>query len=273
MFKIGEFAKLNRITISTLRHYDAMNLIKPVKTDELTGYRYYSAEQMPLLSRILRLKEMGFSLEEITLIIKGNTDKEALMELLCLKQTEVQDAISREEERLNSLKDYMSYLNQEGKAMEYDVLLKKTDNIKVAGLRDLIPDYTAQGPLWEELGNYINKNHGKMVPPCMVIYYDSKELLNAVDAEVLEGITGELKGSDRVNVRYLEPVQAACVVHKGPYSALSHAYEALSVWIEEKGYEIAGPQRELYLKGEWDSEREEDYITELQIPVEKKKLP
>jgi DNA-binding transcriptional MerR regulator len=149
MFKIGEFAKLNRITISTLRHYDAMNLIKPVKTDELTGYRYYSAEQMPLLSRILRLKEMGLSLEEITLIIKGNTDKDALMELLCLKQSEVQDAISREEERLNSLKDYMSYLNQEGKAMEYDVLLKKTDNIKVAGLRDLIPEYTAQGPLWE----------------------------------------------------------------------------------------------------------------------------
>lgn len=270
MFKIGEFAKLNRITISTLRHYDFMDLLKPVKTDEMTGYRYYSAKQMPRISRILKLKEMGFSLEEITLILKGNVDRDALLELLSRKEKEIQNVISREEERLNSLKDFVSYLDQEGKTMEYDVLLKKTDKIKVAGLREFISERGNQEHLWTELVDYINKNHGRMIPPCMVIYYDSKGPENAIDAEVLEGITGELKGNERVSVRYLEPLEAVCVVHKGPYSTLSRAYEALSDWIEGKGYKLAGPHRELYLKGEWDSDSEDEYITELQIPVEKK---
>lgn len=269
MFKIGEFAKLNRVTIAALRHYDVLNLLKPVKTDDLTGYRYYSALQMPTLNRILRLKDMGFSLEEILLIVKENKGKETLKELLTLKQTQVQDNINREKERLNMLKGYMEYLDQEGITMEYDVIFKKTEEIRVAGLRDIIPNYPEQGHLWEELVGYIEDNHGKIVPPCMVIYYDNKNIENAVDAEVLEGIAGELKGSDRVSVRNLESVEAACVVHKGPYTTISQAYKAVSSWIEENGYTINGPQRELYLKGEWNSESQEDYITEIQIPIKK----
>ena len=270
MFKIGEFAKLNRVTIATLRHYDVLNLLKPVKTDELTGYRYYSAEQMTILNRILNLKDMGFSLEEILLIVKENKGKETLKELLAFKQSQIQDNIDREQERLNLLKGYMEYLDQEGTTMEYDVIFKKTEEIKVAGLRDIIPDYPEQGHLWEELVSYIESNKGKIIPPCLVIYYDNKELENAVDAEVLEAITGELKGSDRVNVRKLESVPAACVIHKGPYKTIGQAYKAASSWIEENGYTINGPQRELYLKGEWNSESEEEYITEIQLPVEKK---
>lgn len=270
MFKIGEFAKLNRITISTLRHYDAINLLKPVRIEEATGYRYYSAEQMPYLSRILRLKEMGFSLDEITLIMEGDGDKDGLMRLLSLRQTQIQDNIAREEERLINLKDFMRDLKQEGNAMEYNILLKKTDSIKVAGLRDFISGYTEQGPLWEELVSYINENHGKIVPPCIAIYYDNKGSESLVDAEVLESISGDLKGNERITVRYLESVEAACVVHKGSYGKLGQAYNALSAWIEEKDLKIAGPQRELYLKGEWDSDSEEEYITEIQIPVVKK---
>ena len=59
-------------------------------------------------------------------------------------------------------------------------------------------------------------------------------------------------------------------MHKGSYGKLGQAYNALSAWIEEKELKIAGPQRELYLKGEWDSDSEEEYITEIQIPVVKK---
>ncbi len=77
-----------------------------------------------------------------------------------------------------------------------------------------------------------------------------------------------MEGNGRIKVRYLEGVeQMACIVHKGPYQTLGLAYTALSKWIQENGYTISGPQRELYLKGEWDSESTGDYITEIQIPV------
>ena len=64
MFRIGEFSRIGCVTIDTLRHYDALDLLKPAKVDPLTGYRYYSAKQLQSLNRIIALKEVGFSLEE-----------------------------------------------------------------------------------------------------------------------------------------------------------------------------------------------------------------
>lgn len=46
MFKIGDFSKLSSISIRMLRHYDKVELLQPVKVDEQSGYRYYSASQL-----------------------------------------------------------------------------------------------------------------------------------------------------------------------------------------------------------------------------------
>jgi effector-binding domain-containing protein len=270
MFKIGDFAKLNRVSVSALRFYDTAGLLKPIKTDDFSGYRYYSAEQMPRLNRILTLKEMGFSLEEILLIIDSQHPKDSFSLLMEIKYKEIQGKIKEEQDRLLKLKTFMDYYKQEEAMINYDVLLKKVDTIKVAGRRDLVSDYGAQGPLWEELVTYIESNHVKMVPPCMAIYYDEPADNNLVDLQVVEPIVGTLKGNDRITVGDLAAVEEmAYVVHKGSYQSISLAYKAISKWIEDNGYHIVGPQRELYLKGEWDSESEEEYITEIQVPVSK----
>ena len=65
MFKIGDFSMLSRISVKTLRYYDEIGLLKPVNVDQFTGYRYYSADQLPRLNYIVALKDMGLSLEEI----------------------------------------------------------------------------------------------------------------------------------------------------------------------------------------------------------------
>lgn len=65
MFKIGEFSKLSLVPAKTLRYYDQIGLLKPNEVDHFTGYRYYSASQLPRLNRILALKDLGLSLEEI----------------------------------------------------------------------------------------------------------------------------------------------------------------------------------------------------------------
>ena len=65
MIRIGDFSKLSRVSVKTLRFYDEMGLLKPVEVDRFTGYRYYEFDQLPRLYRILALKDLGFSLEEI----------------------------------------------------------------------------------------------------------------------------------------------------------------------------------------------------------------
>jgi len=53
VIKIGDFSKLSRASVKTLRYYDEMGLLKPVEVDRFTGYRYYSFAQLPRLNRVL----------------------------------------------------------------------------------------------------------------------------------------------------------------------------------------------------------------------------
>ncbi len=62
--RIGEFAKLKNVTTETLRHYDRVDLLKPVEIDSETGYRYYSVFQSAKLASIIELKALGFSIGE-----------------------------------------------------------------------------------------------------------------------------------------------------------------------------------------------------------------
>jgi DNA-binding transcriptional MerR regulator len=65
MLKIGEFANLFNISIKTIRFYEEKELFKPYYIDKYTGYRYYDAKNIDEMSRILYLKNLGFSLDEI----------------------------------------------------------------------------------------------------------------------------------------------------------------------------------------------------------------
>ena len=62
MIRIGDFSKLSRVSVKTLRYYDEMGLLKPLYVDRFTGYRFYEYHQLLRLNRILALKDLGFSL-------------------------------------------------------------------------------------------------------------------------------------------------------------------------------------------------------------------
>ena len=65
LYRIGEFASQCGLTVKTLRYYDEIGLLKPVKVDDFTGYRYYSDRQLDDVELIKILKTCGFTLEEI----------------------------------------------------------------------------------------------------------------------------------------------------------------------------------------------------------------
>ena len=82
MFLIGEFARIGQVSTAQLRRYDRMGLLQPQKVDSMTGYRYYSATQLPQLNRILALKELGLTLEQIGRALNENISSEELRGML-----------------------------------------------------------------------------------------------------------------------------------------------------------------------------------------------
>src|SRR5258708_11227624 len=100
MLKIGELSRLSRVTVQTLRHYDDLGLLKPSQVDTFTGYRYYLPNQLLRLYRILALKDLGFSLEQIAKLLENDLSTQELRGMLKMKQVEIEQHLEEEQARL-----------------------------------------------------------------------------------------------------------------------------------------------------------------------------
>lgn len=92
---IKEFARLCGCNPQTLRYYDHVNLLKPVKVDQWSGYRFYEEEQALAFVKIKNLQKAGFTIEEI----KELLDKD---NLVIYKAFDAK--IAEEEKRLQEIK-------------------------------------------------------------------------------------------------------------------------------------------------------------------------
>ncbi|PIG92344.1 MerR family transcriptional regulator [Gloeocapsopsis sp. IPPAS B-1203] len=265
MLKIGDFSKLSHVSIKALRLYDQMGLLKPVDIDKFTGYRYYSAHQLPRLNRILALKDLGFSLEQIAKLLDEISPAQ-IQGMLRLKQAELEQIVAEEQARLQRVAVRLEQIEQEDKIPDYDVVLKTIAPIKVAAIREIIPSFHAVVGLYNELLEYLQRQRVKESRYFAGIWHDTAYKDTDIDWEFAIAVE-EVCSSDRIKVYELPRVEMACVVHNGSYNTINLAYAALPVWIEANGYNIAGSNREVYIVG-GNQQDDESYVTEVQFPVE-----
>jgi DNA-binding transcriptional MerR regulator len=272
MIRIGDFSKLSRVSIKTLRFYDEMGLLEPVEVDRFTGYRYYDFHQLRRLYRILALKDLGFSLEEIGRLLEGDLPTEQMRGMLKLRQAEIRQRVEEEAERLVRVDLWLRQIEQEECMSKYDVVIKKVEPVKVASVRAIIATPPEQGPLWQELGTYLAQKRVQPVGPCFTLYHDEDHKDRDWDVEVCEQIGDDLAPTKPVNIRTLPAIETmACVVHHGPFVTIGEAYDALLKWVDENKYQIVGPGRELYLRTPKPdgNQNDPDTVSEIQFPVEK----
>jgi effector-binding domain-containing protein len=271
MIKIGDFSKLSLVSVKTLRYYDEMGLLQPLETDRSTGYRYYSLDQLPRLNRILALKDLGFSLEQIAPALSNGITLEQLRGMLRLKQAEQQQRVQEEQERLVRVEARLRQIEMEASVLKYDVVIKKLEPVKVASVRRIIENPQAVGKLFDEIFTYLGKKGVRPIGPPYGIWHDPDYREKDLDAEVAVPVAQSFPAGDGIQPGELPPVPvAACVIHPGPYENFSQAYTALIGWVNTNGYHVAGPYREIYLRGPGPQPVDPStYVTEIQVPVEK----
>jgi len=270
MIRIGDFSKLSRITIKTLRYYDEVGLLRPAHVDDATGYRYYDYHQLPRLNRILALKDLGFSLEEISRLLADDLPTEQMHGMLKLRHAEIRDQVQSETGRLARVEARLRQIEKEDDVSKYDAVVKTVAPLKVAALREVVPTPPDQGQLWQELMTHLTQEHAQLAGPCLSLYYDEEYKEKDWDIEVCQPIEGNVQETERVSVRELPGAEKmACMVHHGPFTTIGEAYDALIKWISENGYRIVGPAREVYLRAaEEGRQNDPDTLTEVQFPVE-----
>lgn len=282
MFKIGEFSRLSRVSVRMLRHYDHLGLLNPSQTDPFTGYRYYSASQLPRLNRILALRDLGFSLEQITGLLDEELSTEQLLGMLKVKRAEVEEHIQHERAKLDRLAVRIRQMSDSPGHNLYDVILRDTEPQLVAAYRDTAADDDRIQHMFNGLEVYVARFDGARADkPPLTIYYDEEYRERDMDAEVAVPLKYAIPESETVRVRELPGLSnVASVVHVGEYSAIYQAYNSLLAWIEANGCRMTGPIREFYLRYGADgldldlpvtyvSNDSSEYVTELQLSVVK----
>ncbi|HKJ26988.1 MAG TPA: GyrI-like domain-containing protein [Anaerolineales bacterium] len=291
MLRIGEFSKIAQVSVKTLRYYDRYGLLKPAWIDRYNGYRYYHIEQLANLNRILALKELGFSLEQIQKILEDEPSGAELRRMMQLKQMELEKQIKQDTARLGQIEARLHRINQEsslpGQKMLTDVIVKEVPTRLVAGLRRTVFSYSLIPHLYTELCQAIPAASQQPDPtlPAATIHYDSEFIESGMNVEMVAPVTQKTNLASPLRVYWLEgAAQMACLIHQGSLEEIPQAFQRLMSWVEANSFRITGLNREVYLRGvaptpktetmpDGSTEEAKATITELQVPVERKPIP
>ncbi|MCX2185641.1 MerR family transcriptional regulator [Streptomyces sp. SKN60] len=270
MFAIGDFARHGRVSVRMLRHYDAVGLLRPARVDPHSGYRYYEAAQLARLNRVIALKELGFTLEQVGAILDEQVGAEELRGMLRLRQAELETAAAEAAARLARVGARLRAIESEGRMSTQDVVVKRIPAVRIAELSGIAASFGPAdispviGPLYEELCGRLEAAGVKEFGPGIAYYEDAGRGDGSVcvhaGMSVPEGTVVE-----GVEVHVLPGIEeAATVVHRGSMDDILPTAQTLAGWIDTNGYASAGYARELYLECPEDTSR---WVTELQEPV------
>lgn len=270
MLKIGEFGRLANVPVKTLRYYDEMGLIIPARVDSSTGYRYYSAAQLPRLHRLLALKELGFTLDQVGRVLNDGVTLDQLRGMLTLKRAETEGKLREEQDRLERIEQHLRDIEQENFMPDHEVTLKTQEPMLVAACRvrvptnDMVP--TILGQAYDAAYAHIKDQGGTALEPCIALWHTSADTYEDEDTEAVVPIDREIPASDRVQVYELEGGAFASATHSGRFDDFAKLHPALLRWIDANGFEIIGPSREVYHRVDHVGT---DSVVELQYAVAK----
>jgi DNA-binding transcriptional MerR regulator len=277
MIRIGEFSKLVQLPVPTLRYYDQVGLLKPIEVDRYTGYRYYSASQLPRLHRILALKGLGFSLEQIGKALDEGLTPEQMRGMLRLRHAQISQQLVEVQSQLVEVEARLRQIEQEQQLSTYDVILKQVEPLLVASVRTILPDHSAVGGLFGEVYEALAPHVSEALGPhpeeggqTLVLWYDTEYQEHEIDGAAAFMLRCRVQESGRVQVHELPAATMAATVHYGSYNTIGEAHTAVLTWVEANGYRVVGADREINLYHTMPINLDNPaYVTEIQYPVEK----
>ncbi|MFI6998786.1 MerR family transcriptional regulator [Nocardia sp. NPDC050175] len=269
MFTIGDFARHGRVSVRMLRHYDALGLLRPDRVDEHSGYRFYSGGQLARLNRLVALKDLGFTLEQVGQILDDQVSGAELRGMLTLRRAELEQRIASDRARLVQVETRLRIIEKEGAMPVHDVIIKSIPAVRVAELTAVAAGFEPEaispviGPLFEDICRRLEKASVPIIG-CAIAYYDQRE-----DGTVLAhaAVPVDLAPSDAHDFTVVDlPAvpQAATIVHRGSMNEVLEPWQALGRWVDENGYRLSGPSREVTLVY---TEDPNGWVTELQEPI------
>jgi DNA-binding transcriptional MerR regulator len=265
-YQIGDFSKISRLSVKTLRFYHECGLLEPSEVDDSSGYRYYTEKSLEKVRVIQVLKELDFSLKEIKTIVETDTDDSELLDFLHKKADEVRRKIIRYAEIQEKLALFIR--QEEEFAMtnqSNEMVIKDIPDILIASIRfkGIYSEVSGIfGKLMRHCGRYCNG-----IPFCL--YYDADYKDDDADIEVCIPVKQAVNTGD-ITSRKIQGGKALTKIHQGPYETIGESYKVIFDYVNSTHMKIALPHREVYLKGPGLilPRNPKKFVTEIQMVIE-----
>jgi DNA-binding transcriptional MerR regulator/effector-binding domain-containing protein len=256
MLSIGEFSHVCRVSIKTLRYYQELGILVPARIDEESGYRFYDAANHERMSAISVLKDLGFTLKEISSILQTCKDDQDLQEFIDCKL----DEVDRKLRNLSELREQLHNIRNSSKQSE------QQNNKRIQEFHFHLDCYAAraiQGP-YKAIGEgftYLYKTVGRFAKGKPYAFYSELEYqeeearfkavfeLRKSPESAGTKNQSEKKQINGVEINSFPKTRAVKLVHNGPYGTQGLSYSRLFSYCREKEYKIKPPIIEHYVRG------------------------
>jgi len=264
MLSIGAFAQIGQVTHRMLRHWDTAGLLVPAHVDEFSGYRSYDPSQLATLHRIVALRQLGFGLDDISLVLERGVDADRIGALLRIRRAEVEQEHRIAAARLVDVERRLHLIESENQMSQIEIIEKPLPAVRLAARRVVVPSQPevagVVGPAFGAIADIIGGERGALETP--IAEYDSvEEGVSIVVGYAYNGPARE--GYEVVDLPAVDT--AVCGIHLGSMDGIADSWQAIHAETLARGFVPSGPCRELYVRAESDDQA--DWVTELQQPV------
>jgi len=278
MYTIGEFARMAQVSRRQLRHWDEIGLLQPTKVDPKTGYRYYSATQLTALNRVVALKELGLSLDQIQRFVNDDVSLDEMQGMLLLRKAEIEQQVIAEMRRIRVIESRLKQIREQGQHVR-DVVVKQVPSRKYIGLRTTSPDWDSVLRQWNLVTPILSDTTGSdQYGNFMGILHCDGTATDYLDMEV-----GRILKTDThppLKTRHGQPLVVreiprgvmATYIQKGTPYEMHIGFSTIGEWAEMNDYAFAGPMHGviLHLPSFQDTD---DMLVEVQFPIQKRDTP
>ena len=259
MLTIGEFSRLTHLSVRTLRRYHDAGLLEPATVDPSSGYRYYSADQIPTAQVIHRLRELDVPLPDVQRILRS-PDPGVRATLVSNHLERLQSQLDRTRAAVASLRRLLqpepAPLDVELRAVPAATVAAVAENV---ALDHVIAWYAGA---MAELDAAVDAPTG--APGGM---YDNALFVDGWGQVLVYVPAEEPPHSGRVHPVTLPAVELAVTTHAGEHNDIDVTYGELGAWVVANALSVAGPVRERYLIGPRDTGNAAEWRTEIGWPV------
>jgi DNA-binding transcriptional MerR regulator len=268
---IGQFAKLRNVTTETLRHYDRIGLLKPIKVDPKTGYRYYSILQYEELGTIKELRQLGMSIDEIKKYFNNRNFKQSF-NILKYKHDELKKRINELQQLEESISEKIKHLEDISQVSDFeDIVIKEIKEREIITFDKSIKNEIDLSYACIELENAL-----KEIAPIVasnrigtIIKQKYIEVNKYSESLVMFLFIKDKENINKNHIKKIPKGNYACMYYKGHIWDVKVNLRKMIEYVENEGYRVCGDVLQIIQIDISVTDKREEVLYEIQIPIKK----